>query len=276
MFGRALRNTQIPQSSYRHARDVVFLEMRNTVFCTSCELIFYNNASRCLACGSQAVLSLSRVLGGSMHGEECAHVVVPASVGEILPAHKEEARKPPATVSFPPQLGPEYAVAMQAQGAQAGIVKAEKPVSVLQFGVERACALTNASGGAVAMKEGNRMVCRANSGAPAPCLGATVPQEGITAMCARTGQMWRCNDSESEPWVNRDSCRSLGIRSIVVAPVLAMRRVLGILEVFSPKPAAFDDRHAATVQLMASAIAVASLRSPVPLRNDATITDSAF
>jgi GAF domain-containing protein len=253
MFGRTNRKDSIPAASYRQARDVVFLELRDTVFCTVCELISYNNSPRCLSCGSLAVLSLSRVLGGSLRGEECARVVNSADTGEVLPA---KIAPQPETLAWPPQFGPEYAVAMQAHA----MVKSDQPVSVLDFGIERACALTDAIGGAVAMQEGSRMVCRARAGAVAPDLGTEVPDEGITAMCARTGQIWRCDDSEREPWVNRDSCRRLGIRSIVVAPVLAMRRVLGILEVFSPKPAAFDDRHAATVQLMASAIAVASLR----------------
>jgi putative methionine-R-sulfoxide reductase with GAF domain len=104
------------------------------------------------------------------------------------------------------------------------------------------------------------MVCRATTGI-APDIGASVPDDGLTALCARTGQLWRCNDTENEPWVNRDSCRKMGVRSIVVAPVLALRKVIGILEVFSPSTAAFDDDKAATVQLMASAIALASMRN---------------
>ena len=72
MFGRTNRKDPLSPASYRHARDVVFLELRDTVFCTVCELISYNNSPRCLSCGSLAVLSLSRVLGGSLRGEECA------------------------------------------------------------------------------------------------------------------------------------------------------------------------------------------------------------
>lgn len=245
MLGRTSHKDLIPAASYRKARDVVFLELRHTVFCTECELISYNNTSRCLSCGSLSVLSLARVLGGSLKEEPRARMVTGAeqTITPMVPADD---------YAWAPQFEPAYALAMQ---------KAGSAVSMLQFGVDRTCALTEASGAAVAMREDTRMFCRARAGATAPDLGAEVPDEGLTALCARTGQLWRCNDTEREPWVNRDSCRRLGIRSVVVAPVLALRKVVGILEVFSPAPAAFNDDKAATVQLMASAIALASLRN---------------
>lgn len=260
MFGRMDQDNSVSAASYRQAKDVVFLHLRDTVFCTVCELISYNHSPRCLACGSVAVLNLSRVLGGSLRGEETARVVKTAGA-EIEASRPLGMRK--AVASWSPEREPAYAVAMQAQSAMAE--QASTPVSMLQFGVDRTRGLTGASGAAIAMREGERMVCRARAGNTAPEIGSEVPPEGLTALCARTGQMWRCNDTEHEPWVNRDCCRRLGIRSIVVAPVLAMRSVLGILEVFSPKPAAFNDQKAATVQLMASAIALASLRPGRPL-----------
>ena len=246
MFGRTNHKDFIPASSYRKAKDVVFLELRHTVFCTECELISYNNSSRCLSCGSQSVLSLARVLGGSLRGEDCARLL--KRPAETIDAPKKPFLVPPHHAES--HFEPAYAMAMQETGSA---------VSVLQFGVDRTSALTRASGAALAMKDDSRMICRATTGI-APDVGAEVPQEGLTALCARTGQLWRCNDTEREPWVNRESCRRLGIRSIVVAPVMALRKVIGILEVFSPQTSGFSDDHAATVQLMASAIALASLR----------------
>ena len=57
------------------AADVTFLQLRNTVFCVSCELISYNNSSKCLACSSTALLSLSRMLGGSLRCQDQARLV---------------------------------------------------------------------------------------------------------------------------------------------------------------------------------------------------------
>ncbi len=261
MFGRTDHKAKIPASSYRKAKDLVFLELQHTTFCTECELISYNSSPRCLACGSMSVLSLARVLGGSLRGEQRARLIK-------RPAETIDAPKKPFLVPRPrsedaPDFEPAYALATQHTGS---------PVSMFQFGVDRACALTKASGAAVAMNEEEHMVCRAITGI-APSVGAEVPQEGLTAMCARTGQLWRCDDAEREAWVNRESCRKLGIRSIVVAPVLALRNVVGILEVFSPATAAFSDDDAATVQLMASAIALASLRNAKQLTSATTEYD---
>lgn len=257
MLGRARHKETISPASYRKARDVVFLELRHTVFCTECELISYNNSSRCLSCGSLSVLSLARVLGGSLHGEQRARLVTGAE--QTI----EATPKVPVDSVWAPHFEPAYAMAAQAGSA----------VSIMQFGVDRTCALTGATGAALAMMKDGRMFCRARAGRTAPALGAEVPQEGLTALCARTGQLWRCNDTEREPWVNRDICRHLGIRSIVVAPVLALRRVLGILEVFSPQLSAFGDDQAATVQLMASAIALASVQNAARHREDLQLSN---
>ncbi|MGH9522332.1 MAG: GAF domain-containing protein [Terriglobales bacterium] len=258
MFGRTTARDAIAPESYRKARDVVFLELRHTVFCTECELISYNNSSRCLSCGSLSVLSLARVLGGSLHGEQRARLVTGAE------RTIEAAPKPPEQ-AWSMHFEPALAMAKQAAGSA---------VSILQFGVDRTCALTEATGAAVAMKKKDgRMFCRARAGATAPDLGVEVQEEGLTAMCARSGQLWRCNDTEREPWVNRESCRRLGIRSVVVAPVLALRKVIGILEVFSPAPAAFGDEQAATVQLMASTIALACVQNAARHREDAMLTE---
>jgi hypothetical protein len=142
MFGRTSQKDCIPAASYRKARDVVLLELRDTVFCTECELISYNNSSKCLACGSTAVLSLARVLGGSLQGEQRARVVPRAA--ETIDATAKPFLVPPAHPECPPQFEPAYALAMQHAGSA---------VSMLQFGVDRTCAMTKASGSAVALKE---------------------------------------------------------------------------------------------------------------------------
>lgn len=238
---------------YRNARDVVFLGLRDTVFCTECELISYNHSPRCLACGSVAVLSLARVLGGSLRGQETARLVgkeeIGSAVGEVLRN----------TDSVLEQIVPLAAFGKAAHAEwdydQDGIEG--MPIPALQAGVVRSCDLTGASGAAVAISDGRRMVCRARAGNTAPDVGVEVSEEGLTALSVRTGRLWRCDDAEREPWANRNACRALGIRSIVVAPIVVPNRVLGVLEVFSPAPSAFSDYHSATVQLIAGALAVA-------------------
>ena len=56
-------------------QDIHFLSLQTAVFCVECELISKNNTPHCMACGSRAVMSLSRVLGGSLRGQQTAHLI---------------------------------------------------------------------------------------------------------------------------------------------------------------------------------------------------------
>ena len=108
---------------------------------------------------------------------------------------------------------------------------------------QRALTLTWASGTAIALinsLEPSEMVCRARAGSDSPEIGARLDSNsGFSGECVRTGTAIVCDDTEYDPRVDRKSCRALGIRSIVACPVKRSDDVIGILEVFSPEPAAF-------------------------------------
>jgi len=74
---------------------------------------------------------------------------------------------------------------------------------------------------------------------------------GISGECLRTGKIQRCADTENDPLVDLEVCRSLGLRSIAVLPIRGRRGISGILEVFSPRPAAFTKHHIAFLQQLA-------------------------
>ncbi len=250
----------VATADYRNARDVVFLKLRDTVFCSECELISYNHSPQCLACGSSAVLSLSRILGGSLRGQETARLVTPevvdTVVGQVLAgtAFRDE------DCTDGPTAAIGHSTSRDWPGNESCTVLDRTPVGTLEIGTRRCRELTNAAGAAVAIVEGRRVICRGRAGSMAPDLGAEASQESLTALCLRTGQLWRCDDTEREPWAAHEVCRALGIRSLVIAPMLLPQRVIGVLEVFSSLPFAFDDAHSATVQLFAGALTVALLR----------------
>jgi TonB family protein len=113
--------------------------------------------------------------------------------------------------------------------------------------------LTGASGAALAMWKDGAMVCRARSGDTAPALGARLSAEtGISGACLRTGKIQHCTDSENDPLVDVEVCRSLGVRSIAVLPIPGWRGINGVLEVFSTQPAAFSESHIALLQQLAA------------------------
>ena len=119
--------------------------------------------------------------------------------------------------------------------------------------IDAARKLTGASGAALAMWKDGAMVCRARSGDTAPALGAQLSAEtGISGECLRTGRIQHCTDTESNPFVDVEVCRSLGLRSIAVLPIQGWRGINGILEVFSTQPAAFTEPHIALLQQLAA------------------------
>jgi putative methionine-R-sulfoxide reductase with GAF domain len=261
------------------ARDINFLSLQTATFCIECELISENNTPSCLACGSQAVLSLSRVLGGSLRGQQTAHVIADAELDRLVrellrtvptsTAAIAENRVPASFAAFAP--GRHHARAMQSRPMGSSVhasgsgheicpgeIDLEPAISVI---AERAQALTGATGAAIALRYGDEIVCRARTGRTAPDLGVRLQTDsGISADCVRTGEVVLCHDAERNPRVDLASCRRLGVRSILVAPLRYFRRTLGVFEVLSGAPFAFDHRDVATMQLLSSMMVAAISR----------------
>jgi putative methionine-R-sulfoxide reductase with GAF domain len=126
--------------------------------------------------------------------------------------------------------------------------------STLQLLVERAQYITGATGTALALPQGEEMVCRASAGSSAPAIGARLQvQSGLTGESISRRQLLRCDNAETDPRVNLEACRSLGIASIVVLPL--MRRsgeIRGLFELFSDHPYAFEERDLIALERMAA------------------------
>jgi GAF domain-containing protein len=107
---------------------------------------------------------------------------------------------------------------------------------------ERAVLLTRADGSAIALNDGHDTRCRALAGEIAPPVGSRIDsQSGLTGACLRSGRVMRCDSTDSDPQVDRESCRTLGISSIIAAPIVRGGFVVGLIEVFSRQTFAFDD-----------------------------------
>jgi len=259
-----------------------FLSLQTSVFCVECEVISENNTPYCFACGSRAVLSLSRVLGGSLRGQQTAHLIadaeldrlvrellrtVPASsmpvIGDRIPASFATLAPSRSHARSMGQHNSGQPVASESAAAgnfeiYSGEIDFEPAIHVI---AERAQALTGATGAAIALRTGDEIVCRARTGRTAPDLGVRLQTDsGISAECVRTGEVVLCHDAERNPQVDLASCRRLGVRSILAAPLRHFRRTLGVFEVLSGAPHAFDHRDVATMQLLSSMMVAAISR----------------
>jgi len=123
---------------------------------------------------------------------------------------------------------------------------------VLQLVAERARAITGADGVAIALAEGEAIVCRGSSGEIAPDAGVRInPNSGFSGACLVSGQIVCCDDSEADPRVNVEACRRLGVRSMVAVPIAAIDTVVGLLEAFSSEPYGFNDSDVRSLKLLA-------------------------
>ena len=130
--------------------------------------------------------------------------------------------------------------------------------ATLQLLVERAQYITGASGAAIALRQGETMVCCASSGASAPELGAHLQiDSGLSAESVKTRQILHCDDAENDPRVNRESCRALGIASVVVMPLVRDEEVYGVFELLSGRPRAFEERDHIALNRLAEMIQTA-------------------
>jgi len=112
--------------------------------------------------------------------------------------------------------------------------------AVFQLLTERALTLTGATGAALAFLTEGKMICRARAGRPAPALGALVDvKHGLSGECVRSDLLVSCEDTGNDPRVDPEVCRTLGIGSLMAAPIVSYLRVVGLLEVFSPRPHGF-------------------------------------
>ena len=285
MFGKTIYGTTF--------KDVNFVPLQSATFCVQCELISTNHRPYCLACGNSSLLSLSRVLGGSLCQQQTAHLITDSELDslvrdllrtvpdprvinreilnrEVLDAADHHARRPSIALrsqlrvanAAHPVSGYRAVHAGVHTGEEVDIHAAELDLEpAISAITERAQHLTGATGAAIALRAGDEIVCRARAGRTAPDLGVRLQTDaGISAEAVRTGEVMLCHDAERNPRVDLASCRRLGVRSILVSPLRYYRRTLGVFEVLSSSPSAFDQRDVATMQLLSSLMVAAISR----------------
>jgi L-methionine (R)-S-oxide reductase len=118
--------------------------------------------------------------------------------------------------------------------------------------VEAAAAATHASAAALALARGDELVCRATIGDYAPDLGIPLyANSGLSGACIRSRMPQHCMDTAADDRVNSAAAQRLGIRSILVVPILEDENPVGIIEVFSSQPSAFSESDEAHLRPLA-------------------------
>jgi hypothetical protein len=141
------------------AQPVHFLGLQNAIFCAQCELISANSTPRCLACGSQAVLALARILGGSLCNQPTARLIeddeLNRLVGRLLDTISAEAHSEASKhLGLPAR---HHARLEASEPVRDGVlvprIALEPAIGVI---AERAQVLTGATGAAIALRKAMR------------------------------------------------------------------------------------------------------------------------
>jgi len=249
--GMSLQEVSVPLEIDRTLNIVLDLSETKTYLNTTGTIIWKDGSGRCgIRFGTMPESSLRQLKSWLMFNTLTALTksVGPSAVSEDTDSVAAASGKPESShlVADAPTLN---SIRSQAEALRHDLSAA------LEFLADSARLLTRSSGAAIALGDGNEMVCRASS-ADAPPVGARFQAgSGFSGECVRTAKLQRCDDTEGHPLVNRESCHALGIRSMIAAPVLTSGKVSGLLEVFSPHPYAFEESDAVALGRLAEIIA---------------------
>jgi TonB family protein len=117
--------------------------------------------------------------------------------------------------------------------------------------VEQARLATGASGAAIVLGRDGEWVCRASAGGNAPNLGTRLDTaSGLSGACVKTRTVQRCDDAQNDLRADIEACRILGVRSVIVLPLLQNGELVGVFEVFSTSTSAFGERDERTLEAL--------------------------
>lgn len=142
-------------------------------------------------------------------------------------------------------------IAIQAEIARLGV----DLTATMALVVERTLGLIEADGAAIELADGEEMVYRAGAGIAASQLGLRLKVgESLSGLCVRSGEILHCRDSESDPRVDRNACRAVGLRSMIVVPLRHEGETVGVLKAMSRQPDKFRDVDVRALRLLSEVV----------------------
>lgn len=145
-------------------------------------------------------------------------------------------------------------IAIQTQIAKLGLDLG----GVMQYVVEQTIPLIQADGAAIELAEKGDMVYRAASGIARSQLGLKLGvHESLSGLSVLRGETLSCEDSETDPRVNREACRKIGLRSMIVIPLKYNGVTVGVLKAMASRPNQFTASDETLFGMMAEVLAAA-------------------
>lgn len=133
--------------------------------------------------------------------------------------------------------------------------------SVLSLMAQRTHSLTGGDGASIELIEivegmrSRQTILQAASGIAIDRIGLRLQlDESLSGAAVRANAALYCEDGETDDRVDREVCRQLGTRAIIVAPLRAGSEIIGVLKALSSRPAAFSARDLGNLQILAESL----------------------
>jgi PAS domain S-box-containing protein len=131
----------------------------------------------------------------------------------------------------------------------------------LQFVLDRMSHLTGADGACLEIAEAGEMVYEAANGLAAGFVGLRLKAKGsMSGLCLASDELKRSDDTETDPRVDREACRRVGLRSMIVIPLHYDHHSFGVLKVMSRRANAFSADAEQKLRMMVGFLGVTVAR----------------
>ncbi|MFZ6654321.1 diguanylate cyclase domain-containing protein [Undibacterium sp. TJN19] len=128
----------------------------------------------------------------------------------------------------------------------------------MQLVVDTLQELTEAKGAVVELVDDDYMVYRSASGAIAQHVGLRLLRaNSLSGLCVSSAQILQCDDAETDPRVDANACKKVGVRSMICTPLFERGLPVGVLKVMSEQAHGFDEEDIQTLELMGAALGAA-------------------
>jgi CheY-like chemotaxis protein len=128
--------------------------------------------------------------------------------------------------------------------------------SLLESICRRTQRMVPATGVVVELPEGDEIVYRACTGTAAGHQGLRVKAaNSLSGLALRTGEILVSEDTETDARVDREACRQVRVRSMVVVPLKAASGPIGVLKALSTEPEAFSKLDVGRLRVVSGLLA---------------------
>ncbi len=123
--------------------------------------------------------------------------------------------------------------------------------AIMKLIVELSMDLTESDGSIIEILDGEEMVYQHVHGKAESFLGLRIPvAQSFSGLCVQQSESLVCDDSEVDERVNREACRKVGLRSMIVVPLQYGGRTIGVLKNYSTEPHHYDQLVSGALNLI--------------------------